>query len=114
MHKIETTLQNVVEDIRTFYKPKAWHFLTLNAIDLGEEKLELQWIFSEYGKQDSITIYYLTCKYDDDVPSIVSIIPSAYLGEREVVDMFGIAIENAASGLYLDPDSKKAPLKGES
>lgn len=114
MTKIETTLSTLIQEIGAFYIPKEWHFLSINGIDLGEGKIELQWIFARYGVKDEMVIYYAQSDYETPVPSLVHLIPSAFMGEREVVDMFGISIEGAERGLYLDPDSQPHPLRRES
>lgn len=114
MTKIETTLPSLYDDIGMFYEPEKWHFLTVNGIDLGEGKIELQWIFSRYGVKDEIVMYIAISDYDIPVPSIVSLIPSAFMGEREIVDMFGLKVEGAEKGLYLDEDSRPHPLRRES
>lgn len=114
MTKIETTLATLTRDIEAFYLPREWHFLSINGIDLGEGKIELQWIFSRYGVKDEIVIYYALSDYETPVPSLVSLIPSAFMGEREVVDMFGLKVEGAERGLYLDEDSLPHPLRRES
>ena len=114
MTKLETTLATLLTDIGTFYEPKKWHFLTVNGIDLGEGKIELQWIFSRYGVKDEIVIYYALSDYETPVPSLVSLIPSAFMGEREIVDMFGLKVDGAERGLYLDEDSLQHPLRSES
>jgi ech hydrogenase subunit D len=114
MRKIETTLATLLNDIGVFYIPKEWHFLSVNGIDLGGGKIELQWIFSKYGVKDDVVIYYALSDYDTPVPSIVSLIPSSIMGEREIVDMFGLSVDGADKGLYLDEDSMAHPLRGES
>ena len=114
MTKIETTLASLMDDLSVFYEPKQWHFLTVNGVDLGEGKIELQWIFSKYGAKDEVVVYFALCDYDTAVPSVAALIPSAYLGEREIVDMFGVKIDGADAGLYLDADSKQRPLRRES
>jgi NADH:ubiquinone oxidoreductase subunit C len=114
MTKIATTLPALLSDIGAFYTPREWHFLSVNGIDLGEGKIELQWIFSKYGVKDEVVIYYALSDYETPVPSIVSLIPSSFMGEREIVDMFGLIVEGAESGLYLDEDSLPHPLRGES
>ena len=114
MRKIETTLTTLLNDIGAFYEPKKWHFLSVNGIDLGDGKIELQWIFSQYGVKDEVVIYYALSDYETPVPSIVPLIPSAFMGEREIVDMFGLKVEGAERGLYLDEDSLPHPLRGES
>ena len=111
MKKIEVSLESLVKEIEAFYEVEVWHFLTANGIDLGDDSLELQWIFSKYGAKDEIVIFYLITHYGVKVPSIVSLIPSAIMGEREIVDMFGIEIEGATKGLYLDGDSVSTPLR---
>ncbi|MDD2266081.1 NADH-quinone oxidoreductase subunit C [Sulfuricurvum sp.] len=114
MMKYEITLATLLADIGAFYEPKKWHFLTVNGIDLGEGKIELQWIFSKYHVKDEIVIYYAISDYETPIPSVVSLIPSAFMGEREIVDMFGLTVEGAEKGLYLDEDSLPHPLRGES
>jgi len=114
MTKLETTLATLLADIGAFYEPKTWHFLSVNGIDLGDGKIELQWIFSKYGVKDEIVIYYALSDYETPVPSLVSLIPSAFMGEREIVDMFGLKVDGAERGLYLDEDSLQHPLRSES
>lgn len=110
MRKIEVTLQNVKEKIAGFYDEKTWHFITLNGVALEEEKTEVQWIFSRYETLDDIVVCFAVIDQDEVVPSIVDIIPSAIISQRELVDMFGIAVEDSSSGLYLDKDSLSMPL----
>lgn len=114
MTKIETALDSLIRDIGMFYKADAWHFITVNGIDLGEGKIELQWIFSRYGVKDEVVVYYLISDYETPIPSIVGLIPSAIMGEREIVDLFGLKIDNIEHGLYLDEDSLPHPLRRES
>lgn len=113
MRKTETTLETLLEDIKRFYDAKTWHFVTMNGLAIDEETIELQWIFSKYGAKDEILAFFLLCGLDAKVPSIVSLIPSAIMGEREVVDMFGLDVEDAQKGLYLDDDSLQNPLRKE-
>lgn len=110
MNKIETSLKTVVEDIKKFYKKEQHHFLTLNGLKIDEETTQIQWIFSKYGEIDSITMFCANVKQDDIIPSIVEILPSAIISQREIVDMFGIEIEGSSKGLYLDEDSEQMPL----
>lgn len=111
MKKIRIEFSGLLEAIDTFYDPKAWHFLTVNGIDLGEAGIELQWLFSKYGARDEIVCYYAISDYETEVPSIVPLIPSAIMGEREIVDLFGLKVEGAEAGLYLDEDSQQTPLR---
>lgn len=112
MKKVESNLQEIRDDIKKFYDYKLWHFITLNGVALNDEELEIQWIFSKYEAMDDIVIYYVQMNYDDVVPSVEDLIPSAIISQREVVDMFGITIEGSDRGLYLDEDSLQKPLRG--
>jgi len=114
MTKIETSLEKLLEDIGAFYQPEMYHFLTVNGIDVGEGKIELQWIFARYGVKDDVRVFFTIIPYDASVPSVRSLIPSAYLSEMEIVDLFGLKIEGAEKGLYLDHDSMPTPLRRES
>jgi NADH:ubiquinone oxidoreductase subunit C len=111
MQKIETTLETLLEDLKAFYDETQWHFLTINGVDNKDGTIELQWIFARYMARDEIIMFSAVSEYETVVPSIVPLIPSARLGEREVVDMFGIVIEGAEKGLYLDEDSLEMPLR---
>ncbi len=112
MKKIRFSLESIVDEIKEFYDYKAWHFLTINGVALPENKLEIQWIFSKYEALDDVVVYYVECDYKDLIPSVVEIIPSAEISQREIVDMFGVKVEGSEKGLYLDEDSLQAPLSG--
>ena len=111
MKKIEVALEDVREKILEFYDEKKWHFLTLNGVGLEYNRLEVQWIFSRYEALDEVIIYFSQIGYEDIVPSIVDIIPSAIISQRELVDMFGVMVEGSEKGLYLDEDSVQEPLR---
>jgi ech hydrogenase subunit D len=111
MKKIEIRLANLQAEIRNFYDATKWHFITTNGIDLGDNKLEIQWIFSQYETKDKTVIFYTISNFETTIPSIVSLIPSAIMSERELVDMFGVSVEGAQKGLYLDEDSLTMPLR---
>jgi len=110
MQKIKVDLVDIKDEVEKFYDEKLWHFLTINGVGLDDEKLEVQWIFSKYKSMDDIIIYFSDIKYSDIVPSIVDIIPSAIISQRELVDMFGVEVEGSEKGLYLDEDSLQMPL----
>lgn len=112
MQKIEVQLNTARDTLKGFYKPAIHHFLTLNGVAIDEDKTEIQWIFSKYGELNSSMMFYTVVNQDDVIPSIVDIIPSAIISQREVVDMFGIEVEGSQKGLYLDEDSLQKPLSG--
>ena len=110
MKKIETNNKNLLKEIGAFYDYKTCHFITVNGVDLGD-KMEIQYLFSRYGSDEEVICYFLHVDYDEEIPSIISLIPSAFLGEGEVVDMFGIKIKDIEKGLLLEDDSMQAPLR---
>ena len=112
MKKIESSLENIIDEIKSFYDEKKWHFITLNGVCLSDEKIEIQWMFSKYEALDDVLVYFIEANYTDVIPSIVDIVPSAIISQRELVDMFGIKVQGSESGLYLEKDSKQAPLLG--
>ncbi|MDX1809762.1 MAG: NADH-quinone oxidoreductase subunit C [Sulfurospirillaceae bacterium] len=107
----EIELKDLKQVIGDFYDKLTWHFVCLNADDI-EGKCKLQWIFSKYLVMDEYMIFTTTISYDTKVPSIMEIIPSAIMSERECVDLFGIDIMGIDKGLYLDETSLKNPLRG--
>lgn len=112
MKKTEVSLDGVKDEIREFYNPTLHHFLTLNGVALDEKKTEIQWIFSTYGEIDNVETFYAIVNQDDVIPSVLDLIPSAIMSQREIVDMFGIKVEGSEKGLYLDEDSLQKPLSG--
>ncbi|MCX6051758.1 MAG: NADH-quinone oxidoreductase subunit C [Campylobacterales bacterium] len=112
MKKIEVSLGTVRDVIGDFYEYKKWHFLTINGLALAENKMEVQWIFSKYEALDESVVYFAQIAYTDVIPSIVDLIPSAIISQRELVDMFGVQVEGSEKGLYLDEDSLQSPLSG--
>ena len=110
MQKIKVSRQNIREKILDFYDEKLWHFITLNGVALQENRLEVQWMFSKYESLDDVMIFYIEIGYEEIVPSIVDIIPSAIISQREIVDMIGVEVEGSEKGLYLDEDSLQSPL----
>ena len=112
MIKNKVSLSNIKEEIKQLYDYKIWHLLTLNDVVLDENRLEVQWIFSKYETMDEIVIFYVEVDYTEKIPSILDILPSAIMSQRELVDMFGIEVEGSEKGLYLDKVSVVAPLKG--
>ncbi len=110
MQKIETSLDTLLKDLEEFYDYKVWEFMTLNGVKIDEQTTEVQWIFSKYGAIDESVIFFTNVNSSDTIPSIVELIPSAIISQRELVDMFGVEVEGSEKGLYLDEDSPNAPL----
>ena len=110
MKKIETNSKDLLKDIGSFYDYKIHHFITVNGVDLGD-KMEIQYLFTSYDCEEEVVCYFLNMDYDEEIPSIVPIIPPAYMGEGEVVDMFGVKIQSISKGLLLEDDSEQAPLR---
>lgn len=110
MQKIETSAATLLVDLEHFYDASLWHFITMNCVDTGEG-FEIQYFFAKYDQVDEVVCYYFFSAYDAQIPSIATLIPPAYLGEGEMVDMFGIAISGITKGMFLDQDSLQTPLR---
>lgn len=110
MKRIETSIENLKNDIRGFYKPEHHHFIVMNAVDLGE-KIEVQWFFSDYGEPYEIIAFCVQVSPDIEIPSIREIISSAWVAEAELVDLIDIKIENTSKGFVLEPDFETGPLR---
>jgi len=106
----EVGLEEVVDKIKEFYDENEWNYITVNATDLGD-KLQIDWLFSKYRAKNDIRIFRVFCDYDAKIPSIVPVVPSAWLSEWELADLFGLDVENAATGVFIAPDGPKAPLR---
>ncbi len=110
MKRIETTLDNVRNDIRSFYKPDAHHFMVMNAVDLGD-KMELQWFFCDYAHPCAVTAFCAQTSADITIPSIKDIVVSAWVAEAELVDLMDIKIDGTQKGFVLEPDFETGPLR---
>jgi len=109
--KRPTTLKTLYHDIAAFYTPEAFHFLGINALNNDDGGVEVQWIFAHYGARDVNVMFYTHIQDDALIPSLNSLIPSAWIGERELIDLFGLRIDGMEAGLMLDSDSLNAPLR---
>jgi len=113
MKKIETSAQTLLEELKAFYDDQAWHFITVKCVEV-KDGFELQYFFAKYGIVEESVCFFMMLGYDETAPSIVPFIPSAYLGEGEMVDMFGVKIEGVSKGTFLEEDSIQTPLRRES
>jgi Ni,Fe-hydrogenase III component G len=111
MKKIETSLDKLHSDISNFYKFDLHHFIVMNAVDLGNEKMELQWFFCDYAHPCETTMFQTVAGSNDLIPSIKDIVHPAWVGEAELVDLLGLNIENTSKGFVLEADFDGAPLK---
>jgi NADH:ubiquinone oxidoreductase subunit C len=85
----------------------------INGVDLGD-KLELQWVFCKRYSKDEPTVFYAFFDYDESIPSIRDIIPTAWVSEAEVKDLLGANVDGAMPNLFLEPDATKTPLRKNS
>jgi NADH:ubiquinone oxidoreductase subunit C len=109
-NRIEVEAADAIAKIKEWYRPADYQLVTVAALDTGA-KMEFQWIFGAYGKMNELTIFRAYFDYDVLIPTLTSVIPSAWIIEREIVDLFGVKIEGAKPGLMLDSDSVQAPLR---
>ncbi len=110
MKRIEVTLDKLVEEVGKFYRFDQHHFIVMNAVDMGDE-VELQWFFSHYNQPDEVTMFAARSGYNNVIPSITKVVPSAWVAEAELVDLMGINIENAKKGFVLEEDFEGSPLR---
>ncbi|MBK9731581.1 MAG: NADH-quinone oxidoreductase subunit C [Chitinophagaceae bacterium] len=110
MKKIETSLENLKNDIRQFYNPELNHFIVMNAVDLGE-KMEVQWFFCDYAFPCEVTTFYALISPDAEIPDLREIVASAWVAESELVDLMNIKIEHTTKGFVLESDSESGPLR---
>ena len=110
MKRIETTVDTLKDEIRNFYSPERYHFMVINAVDLGE-KIEVQWFFCEYANPLNIIAFCVQISPDIEIPSIRNIVESSWVSEAELVDLMNIKIENTAKGFVLEPDFESGPLR---
>jgi len=108
--EVKVPLRDVRKAIKEFYDPEKWHFITVNGTDLGG-KVEIKWFFTKYGEKEVFKVFTAEAGYDDEVPTITYIIPSAWISEWELADLLGLNVEGAKKGLFLEPDSPQAPLR---
>jgi Ni,Fe-hydrogenase III component G len=110
----EATLDNIVELIDAWYDKSKYHYVTVNATDLGGN-LVIDWIFSAYYEKDRLFVFRVeNVDYNARIPSIVPAVPSAWIAEWELADLFGLDVENAAKGVFIEPDAPQAPLRKDS
>ena len=108
---IEVTLENVKEKIKNWYDCHKYHYVTINATDNGEN-VTIDWIFSDLKEKNKIYVFRAeNVNYDDLIPSITDIVKISWLAEFELADLFGLNVENAPKGVFLEEDSIKAPLR---
>ncbi len=110
VEEIKVPLREVRRTVKGFYNPEEWHFITVNGTDLGG-KVELKWFFCRYEKEEEFRVIVAEASYEDEVPTLTYIIPSAWISEWELADLLGLNVEKAKKGLFLDPESPEAPLR---
>lgn len=109
----EVTLENVKEKLLDWYDEKKHHYITVNAIDSGEN-LTIDWIFSQYEVKNVMYVFRAqNIEYKSQIPSMMDVYPSAWVSEWDLADMFDLNMENAARGMFLEPEAPKGPLLKE-
>ena len=108
--KIESSLQTILKDISLWLDNEKWRFSSVFAIDL-KDSLQIKWVFAPIGLKEELMEFTAIAQYNEQIPSINSIVPSAWIAEWELHEMMGVSVENAKHGLFLEPDMLKAPLR---
>ena len=110
----EATLDNVVDLIKSWYDESKYHYVTVNATDNGGS-VTIDWIFSKYYEKNKLVVFRVeNVEYSVKIPSIVSVVESAWIAEWELADLFGLDVENATKGVFIEPDAPQAPLRKDS
>ena len=110
----EATLDNIVDLIKSWYDESKYHYVTVNATDNGGS-VTIDWIFSKYYEKNKLVVFRAeNVEYTAKIPSIVSVVESAWIAEWELADLFGLEVENAAKGVFIEPDAPQAPLRKDS
>ncbi|MFW5989939.1 MAG: NADH-quinone oxidoreductase subunit C [Campylobacterales bacterium] len=113
MNKTKIDKAEIKDKIIEFYDKRVWHFSMINGLDLGD-RLELQWIFCKRYSKDEPTVFYAEFEYDEVIPSIKDIIPTAWVSEAEIKDLLGANVDGAIPHLFLEADAPKTPLRKNS
>lgn len=93
--------ENLLETVKFLKEQFGFtHLSTITGVDKGES-FEVLYHFA--NEASVVTIRILTPRAEPKIPSICEIIPGAILYERELLDMFGIIVENI-------PDSRSLLL----
>ena len=109
MNKEITPKEEVSTKIRLFFSAQKHHLVSIHGVDIGG-KVEIQWLFSDRVNGE-LTLFASIFEYEDFVPSFRDILPSSWIHEAEIKDMFGLDVEGAEFGLFLEKDGVKAPLR---
>lgn len=109
MSKNIVSQNEISAKVRSFFIPSMHHLVSVHGVDIGG-RVEIQWVFTsrDGGKMDIFASEY---GYEDKVPSFRDILPSSWIHEAEIKDMFGLDVEGADFGLFLEKDGVKAPLR---
>lgn len=110
MKKILTTPETLKADIGRFYQESAHHFIVMNAVEVNDQ-MEIQWFFCGYDPPSETICFYMLIPPAALIPSISSIVPSAWVAEAELSDLMNVNIENTEKGFVLEPDSAAGPLR---
>lgn len=93
-----------------------WGYLAaITGLDLGTASGELEVLYHFCDGAAVVTLRVRTKQAEASVPTITSVIPSATLYERELIEMFGVTVVGTPSTerLFLPDnwDSNKYPLR---
>ncbi len=109
----EVGLSNVKEEIKKWYDKDKYHYVTINAVD-NTGNVTLDWIFFDYEKDRWYVFRINEVGYDELIPSITDVIASSWIAEWELVDLFGLNVENTPKGLFIKDPDIVAPLRKDS
>ncbi len=108
---IDVNIDNVHKKIKEWFDYHKYHYVTINATDNGEN-VTVDWIFSDLNEKNRIYVFRAeNVGYNDFIPSIKDVVKISWLAEFELADLFGLNVEDAPKGVFLEEDSIQAPLR---
>jgi ech hydrogenase subunit D len=104
--------KNTIRDEVKKYKADGYRMVSITCESLGETDFELTYHFE---LNYELTNLRIIGKYEEEIPSISHIFPSALLHENEYKDLFGVKFEGLLidylGNLYMPENGAKNPLR---
>lgn len=106
---IETPMEALLNSVKKHFDDD-WRLVTVTCVDEGE-RVRLLYSFDRNLALENLE---LCITREQEVPSISSIYPSAFLVENEIKDLFGLKITDMSldlnGRLYMVQGAKEAPM----
>lgn len=90
--------EKLVEAVRTIFSSGGWHLSAITGLDIPQsanEEGHIELLYHFCREEAIVTLRVLVSYGAPEVPTICGVIPSANLYERELVEMFGVIVEDS-------------------